>query len=287
MGLQDVNLSDIWADEDFNCRGHISPASVATLADDIDAQGLLQPVVVQAVRNNVLGTDFKIVMGHRRYLAQKLRARRDPRITTVRCIVLDQPVAESEARIMNIKENLEREPLNMLQVAKSLRYFKEQGWDVKTVAARLLQPKKWVEVHYGLLGMPEEIQRRAEAGYLSQYEVDHCLTLPTSEEQFSYVRAIVDRKEKGKNIEVKTEQKERRRRAVDVFAQGVPRTPAEMGLLQESIQDSFRDVKHPAAVALAWAAGVVSYQDFVRTIDGWAQDAGVEYVEHPEILKKA
>lgn len=286
--LQVIPLSDIWADEEFNSRGHITPASVASLADDIARQGLLQPIVVQKFVNNDLGTKFKIVAGHRRFDAFGLLKRTDPKYSSIPCVVISRVLDPGEALVMNIKENLEREPLNMLQEAHAIVKFKELGWDSREVARRLGQTKAWVEVRFGIPSLSQVIQKRIEANFLNQYQVQQCLTMCTPDEQYEYVRNIVDHREREKLLKVH-EPKESKRtpRTVNVAAKGVARTPAEMFLVQESIQDSFGDNKHPAAVALAWAAGVLSYEEFLVHIRKWASEAGLEYQEHEEILKRA
>lgn len=291
--VRQVPLKDIWVDHDFNCRttgggGAVNWASVASLADSIRREGLMQPIVIQPMVNPALGTKYKVVMGHRRYAAHQLLTRDDPvKWGTIKSIVLDRPLPEHEALIMNLKENMEREPLNMLQEARGIAQFKKWGWDPRRVAAELGKTRKWVEVRFGLLSLPDTIQRRAEAGTLTQYQVEECLKLPTAEEQYDYVRRVVDARERVDEVDPDAPAKVRKRTAIQVMSEGVTRTPAEMWLLQESIQDSFKDNKHPAAVALAWAAGIISYDAFVKQIQQWAADDGVTYVEHEEIVKRA
>lgn len=287
VNVYDIPLGEIWADEDFNSREGFSLASVSSLADDIARQGLIEPIVVQRLVNAEKKTIYKVVVGHRRYSAFQLLARGDAvKYGAIRSTVLERPLAEHEALIMNLKENMEREPLNMLQEARAIRRFKQWGWDPKRVAKELGQTKKWVEIRFGLTTLPEIIQRRAESGLLNQYQVDEILGLPTAEEQYAFVRAVVDAKEHLNNLAPPKKDKKRGKKTIDVAAAGVARTPAEMFLLQESIQDSFKDNLHPAAVALCWAAGIKSYDDFVEAIEKWADDEGVTYVEHAEIIAR-
>jgi len=62
-------MSDIYVDEDFNCRKRITPIDVVDLAKDIKKNGLLQPVIVsiqsdeQQAEN---GKSYRLIAGFRR-----------------------------------------------------------------------------------------------------------------------------------------------------------------------------------------------------------------------------
>lgn len=289
--IHDVPLSDIWCDDEWNVRGYISPASTASLADDIAVRGQMQPIVIQPCINEELGTKFKTIMGHRRYEAIKLLSRNDKaKWGTIKARIVENTVSDADALLMNLKENLERVDLNMRQEANGIiRFKKAWNWDAARIARELGKPKRWVEVRFGLLRLPEEIQERAAAGYLTQYEVEKCIDFDKVEQQLEYVRNIVDHKLRGKKVTVKkkSDEEKRRKTLVTVMAKGEPRTIAEMALVQESIQDSFKDVRHPAAMVLAWAMGAISYEELIEQhVVKWADEAGVEFHHHPQIEEK-
>lgn len=294
--LKDIRTNDIWFDDSFNSRGHVTPASVAELADDIIVRGVMQPIKIMPHENAALGTHFKCIMGHRRGAAVKLCARRNPgeaRWETIPSLVLDHEIPESEALLMNLQENLVRKDLDMLQEAKAIRRFKEWDWDAGRVAKELGRPRRWVEVRYSLLSMPPEIQDRAAQKYLNQHQVELIALLPTLEEQFAFVRDIVDHKMKGIKMEKDVEEgkkkraeiKGKRKTSIAIFADGNQRTPADMYIMQDAIQKAWKDNRHPAASALAWAAGVISYDDFVERINQWADVDGVKFEEPEEVVK--
>lgn len=286
--MVEVPLGEVWADEEFNARGYISPASALSLANDIEKEGQLQPIRLQRVPNKELGTLYKIVIGHRRFEAVKLLARRDPiKWGGIKAIMQENVLSDPDALIMNLKENLERVDLNMLQEAQGIHRFRGWGWDAKRVAEALGRSKRWVEVRWGLLRLPEEIQRRAAAGYINQYQVEQCIGLDKVEDQVEYVRKIIDHQQRGKKIpSEQSAEAKRTRRTLSIMVKGESRTLAEMALVQESIQDSFGDNKHPAAMALAWAQGIISYEEFVKNhVERWAEDEGKEFKHHEGLLK--
>ena len=71
--IVELPISKIHADEEFNCRGPISPMEVMDLAESIREKGLLQPVVVmeydQAEKERT-GYDYLLIAGYRRYTAK-------------------------------------------------------------------------------------------------------------------------------------------------------------------------------------------------------------------------
>ena len=294
--LELIPLSDIWADEEWNVRGTITPGSVAGLAADIEINGQLQPIRVMKKINEERGTKFKCILGHRRYAAFELLARTNPdKYGKIECRIEDREITDAEALMMNLKENLERVDLNMLQEAKGIERFKKHfKWDTKRVAQELGQTKKWVEVRFALLLLPQEIQNRAAAGYLNQYQVEECYNIENAEKRLEYVRRIVDYKERGKKIPTEEKKSQQRQKlALSIMARGEPRSVAEMALVQESIQDSFDDRRHPAAMSLAWAMGLISYDEFIEQhVKRWVEDhnaeynSNIEFKHHAEIVKR-
>ena len=71
MVVHDIPMSDIYCDNDFNCRGYIPPHDVITLAKSILANKLQQPIVIQPW-DQIPGKLWRIVSGHRRYTAHVL-----------------------------------------------------------------------------------------------------------------------------------------------------------------------------------------------------------------------
>lgn len=295
-------LDEIWCDEDFNVRKDITPQSVASLAEDIRRNGLFSNPMVQEL---VPGLDdgrpvrakVKLVMGHRRYNALLLNRRlhpEDERWRGVTCIVR-APLLASEARIMNLKENLERKELNMLEEAHGVEGFKKDGWSALKVSKELGVSKQWVEIRFGLLALPEEIQLRARANYLTQFQVQECIKKATREEQLQYVRNIVDHKERGLKITAENpEEKKKRQKAHALMSKGTARSIAQLAAVQEAIQDSFKDLRHPAAMALGFALGALSYEDFMVHVDRWISEENDRRAErnedpirfrHPEVLE--
>ena len=160
--LLDVLLSDILYDDVFNCRGPISPMDVADLAKDISRDGLLQPILLS---NNPAGSShkYKLLAGHRRYRAHQVLKRE-----RIRSVVREGSISDVDARILNLKENVNRKQLNVYQEAMALKPLLDLDLTEAAIADRLGSSRGWVQVRCLLLRLPIEFQQEAAAGWLTQ-----------------------------------------------------------------------------------------------------------------------
>src|SRR5215831_9926890 len=91
---------EIFADENFNCRGTIAPFDVIDLAKSIEKNGLLQPIVVQPYVNHP-PHKYRIIVGHRRHRAYEVQGWKEiPAI-------IKEGLTDVQLRILNLQENLE------------------------------------------------------------------------------------------------------------------------------------------------------------------------------------
>ncbi len=79
-------------------------AGIAELAQSIDKQGLLQPIVVGPADE---AGKYEIILGQRRFLAHKELGR-----ATIRAQILDEQVDEIDAKILSLTENLMRRDIS-------------------------------------------------------------------------------------------------------------------------------------------------------------------------------
>jgi ParB family chromosome partitioning protein len=103
----------------------LRPARVETLKQDIDMQGLLQPIVV--VRR---GQRFGLVAG-----LQRLAAVRALRWVEIPALVLPEDTPEAELRFAAIMENVDREDLTKLERAEHLAALKS-AWEAMNPSAK-------------------------------------------------------------------------------------------------------------------------------------------------------
>jgi ParB family chromosome partitioning protein len=105
----------------YQPRHHLREESLAELADSIRAQGVLQPLIVRVVEapRDEHAEIYEIVAGERRWRAARLAGLR-----TVPVIVRE--LSDQSALAVALIENLQREDLNPIDQARSMRRLVEE-----------------------------------------------------------------------------------------------------------------------------------------------------------------
>lgn len=162
-------INEIWVEPLFNCRETISIISVEELARSIEAQGLHFPVIVQPredVPHIPLEFNYRLIVGFRRFKAitQILKQ------STIKGVIRSG-LAEREARILNLLENIDRKDLNILEEAKALAAIYPPGTKLSIAAEGVRRHPRWCSLRYHLLKMPPVIQEAAVSGLLTQSDI--------------------------------------------------------------------------------------------------------------------
>jgi len=121
--------------------------TITGLAESIREQGLLSPIIVRPD-----GNKYQIIAGERRYkAAQQAGLKEVP--------ALIKKVSDSEARIISLIENIQREDLNDIDRASALRELKVNlGSPWEAIAKKLGLTKRRILDLVGLLDLPEEVK---------------------------------------------------------------------------------------------------------------------------------
>jgi ParB family chromosome partitioning protein len=94
----------------YQPRTHMDQESLASLAESIKAQGIMQPILVRAVAED----RYEIIAGERRWRASQLAG-----LTEVPVLIRDIP--DEAALAMALIENIQRENLNPLEEAQGIK----------------------------------------------------------------------------------------------------------------------------------------------------------------------
>jgi ParB/RepB/Spo0J family partition protein len=264
-----IPISEIYCDDDFNCRGYVAPIDVADLARDIKARGLDQPITVQPY--NVGEFKWRIVCGHRRFKATVLN-----QATEINAIIrydLD-PV---KAMVVNLTENLKRKNLNIVQEARALDRLKQEGYTPSAVAELIGQSKSWVNIRFKLLNLHSDIQKEAAAGLLTQDQINYVAGLTSLDAQFDAVK-------KFKTTKYNSE----RSKLPRGYTQDGPkkkikrqRTKEEMFKMLEHMVPIFGETL--ASRAIAWCSGEVTDFEFFTDLRIVAEEEGITYFPPSEL----
>jgi ParB family chromosome partitioning protein len=268
MQVQLVPLTQIYPDEQFNSRGPIAPIDVVELAKSIEEEGLIQPVVVSPLDDKdprrSEGAIYLLVAGYRRFHAHRVLKR-----DAIQAIVREK-MDEVKCRIINLKENLDRKDLNILQEAKAISRLKELGVGEVNAAECLNKSRGWVQVRYMLLELPDEIQQEAAAGIIRQSDIRLIYSMPDRESRLIAAKKIKESVVRGEN---KTEAR--------VKAQGKKksdkkqRNKVEIMQMMEHMQETIGNGAWTRA--LAWACGEIADYDLFESVKLQADKDGIEY----------
>lgn len=262
-----IEMSKIYSDGEFNCRGSILPMDIIDLAKDIEKNGLQFPIAVQPARDvsNPLpeGFDFRIVAGHRRF--ESLRILKKTEIPAMIKIGLD----EIQARLLNLGENLKRKALNLLQEAKAIKRLRDLGLNRRQVSEELGVSTSWVQVRFNLLDLPEEIQEEAAAGLLNQYQVKQIFGMPTKEEQFEAVKKIKDARVRGE-------------KGISVGKSPISDPHKKKRQAKNTVQEMIDHMGQTVGFGLhtrtlAWANGEISSAELFQDIKHFANEHNTDY----------
>lgn len=274
-------ISKIFADPSFNCRGHIQAIDVLDLAKDIQARGLDQPITVQPYTGKP-GYEFRVVAGHRRHMAFLIN-----KADTIPCYIRDD-LDELKARTYNLRENLHRKDLNIVQEANALKYFldykRHEGsehslFTLKELADLFGQSVGWVQARKDLLKLPKEIQNEAAAGMLTQDQVKHLAKLKDPKDQYEFTRKIKEIKQRGDKVKLG---KSVKRPSDALKAKARSRTE-----IQE-MNDMLYDMLGPTVVsrAFAWCNGHISTLQLMESVKEFADENGLHY-KAPDFINEA
>ena len=116
--LQEIPL-DLLQPGRFQPRQTMDPEGIAELAESIHAQGVVQPVLVRPLEG-VQGPDarYEIIAGERRW-----RAAQHAGLEKVPAVV--RSLSDSEAALAALVENVQREDLSAIELARALRSILE------------------------------------------------------------------------------------------------------------------------------------------------------------------
>lgn len=146
--LKNVAIETVHANPD-QPRKSFDATNLQELADSIAQHGILQPLLV---RPGAAPDEWQLLAGERRLRAAKLAGLSE-------VPVLVRELSDTEALIVTLLENLQREDLNAIDEALGLNALKEaMQATVEELAATLGQPRSTVSNSLRLLNLPSEIQ---------------------------------------------------------------------------------------------------------------------------------
>ncbi len=137
-------------------RKSFEASALRALADSIQAQGVIHPVLVRRE-----GAGFQLIAGERRWRAAQLAG-----LHEIPAILRD--VTEAEAFALALVENLQRTDLNPMEEAEGYRRLVDDfGLTQEEVSLRVGKERSTVANALRLLGLPDAVKDLLRSGALS------------------------------------------------------------------------------------------------------------------------
>lgn len=154
-GVNKLNIEEVYPNPN-QPRKTFDRESLEELAESIRVHGLIQPIIV-----NKMDDGYLIIAGERRYRACKLAG-----LTEIDAIVKNY--SERQIAEISIIENLQREDLNPIEIAKSLqKLMQEYNITQEQVASRIGKNRSSIANYVRLLSLYPEVIDMVEKGKVS------------------------------------------------------------------------------------------------------------------------
>lgn len=162
----------------YQPRRNFDDAVLHELADSIEKNGILQPLVVRAVRHD----HYEIIAGERRFRAAQLAKLKD-----VPVIIRD--VSDTQALEMALVENIQRADLNPLEEAAGYqRLMDEFAYTQEKLSQVVGKSRSHVANLLRLLDLPSSIKKLVDEGKLT---MGHARALLTAKDAETLAKKIV------------------------------------------------------------------------------------------------
>ena len=170
------------------------------LADSIKEHGVLQPIIV-AKKDNY----YQIIAGERRWRASKLAG-----LKTIPTIVRDYD--EKKIREVALIENIQRENLNPVEMAKALKeLMEEHNLTQEQLSKTLGKSRSAIANTVRILNLDERVIKLVSEGKLTEGHARSLVTIPSPQKQYKMALDIVNLELSVRDAEslVKNEKKEK------------------------------------------------------------------------------
>lgn len=205
--LLTVDLDKLKARED-QPRKNFNDDSLEELANSIKADGVIQPIVVRKV-----GDKYEIIAGERRFRASKLAG-----LEKVPIVVKN--VSDRKARELALVENIQREDLNPIEEAISLKTLMEEYKLTQQELSDIVgKSRSYIANNLRLLNLSDYIKEYLIRGELSPSQGRTLLSLETEEERKKYLDKLLVKEVNIRDVEKKAKQS--KNKTEDIFIKDI------------------------------------------------------------------
>lgn len=205
--LLTVDLDKLMARED-QPRKSFDDDSLKELANSIKSDGVIHPIVVRKVDDR-----YEIIAGERRFRASKLAG-----LEKVPVVVKN--VTDRKARELALVENIQREDLNPIEEAISLKTLMEEYKLTQQELSDIIgKSRSYIANNLRLLNLSDHIKEYLIRGELSPSQGRTLLSLETDEERNKYLDKLLVKEVNIRDVEKKAKQS--KNKTEDIFIKDI------------------------------------------------------------------
>ncbi|MFW2435733.1 ParB/RepB/Spo0J family partition protein [Staphylococcus cohnii] len=180
----------------YQPRQVFEPNKINELAESIDEHGLLQPIVVRPIEEDM----FEIIAGERRF-----RALQSLNKTYADVIIRD--LGDEETAVVALIENIQRENLSVVEEAEAYKKLLELGDTTQSELAKSVgKSQSFIANKLRLLKLAPKVIERLREGKVTERHARAMLSL-SDEDQETLVETIISQKLNVKQTEARVKQK--------------------------------------------------------------------------------
>ena len=183
----------------FQPRRTIREEQLKELALSIEAQGIIQPIVVRerAVVDSQTGVRYEIIAGERRWLASQ-----NAGLHEIPVVILN--VDDVKSLEFAIVENIQRQDLNSIEEARGYRRLVDDfNYNQEKLSQFISKSRSYIANSLRLLSLPEDVLLMVERGNLS---AGHARTLIGLNNSVDIAKKIIQKKLSVRQSEVLVKQ---------------------------------------------------------------------------------
>ncbi|CUS76437.1 chromosome partitioning protein, ParB family [Candidatus Kryptonium thompsonii] len=166
----------------YQPRENIDKESLEELKQSIIEKGVIQPITVR----RLVGGMYQLIAGERR-----VRASAEAGLTHIPAYIIE---VESEKELLELAliENIQREKLNPIEIAKAYqRLIEELGYTQEEIAKKIGKDRTTVANFIRLLKLPEQIQESLKRGEITMGHARALINLPSRKLQVEIWNKII------------------------------------------------------------------------------------------------
>ncbi|MCH4363411.1 nucleoid occlusion protein [Staphylococcus haemolyticus] len=180
----------------YQPRQVFDSSKITELAESIDEHGLLQPIVVRPIEENM----YEIIAGERRFRALQL-------LHKSQADVIIRHMNDEETAVVALIENIQRENLSAVEEAEAYKKLLEIGGTTQSELAKSLgKSQSFIANKLRLLKLAPKVINRLREGKITERHARAVLSLK-EDDQEKLIEQVISQKLNVKQTEARVKQK--------------------------------------------------------------------------------